>query len=278
MNATSPTPLVTSAAPRLHPLVAIAAVAVTAVSLAGLGVLTGVLPLAKTTNNATTVNASSPAIAPLVSAPAAPPAAPVVTPVATANIVPPAPTIEASPVEKPMAKPVAKLAARPTTKPAVKTAAEPSAEKVSMPVAENVPAPVISLPPAAVASPALPPCQNCGVIDNVREIAQPGDASGIGAVAGGVLGGVLGNQVGGGSGKKIATVLGAAGGAYAGHQMEKSRNKTTRYEIDVRMNDGSMRTLTQDTVPAWRVGDHVRVENDRLAADHLPSAPPVTPR
>lgn len=42
-----------------------------------------------------------------------------------------------------------------------------------------------------------------------------------GTVLGGVAGGLLGSQIGGGSGKKVATVLGAAGGAYAGNQVQK---------------------------------------------------------
>jgi uncharacterized protein YcfJ len=37
-----------------------------------------------------------------------------------------------------------------------------------------------------------------------------------------VAGGVLGHQVGGGKGKTLATVAGAAGGAYAGNQVQKS--------------------------------------------------------
>jgi len=42
-----------------------------------------------------------------------------------------------------------------------------------------------------------------------------------------VAGGLLGNQVGGGSGKTIATVAGAAGGAYAGRKIqENQQNKT----------------------------------------------------
>ena len=42
-----------------------------------------------------------------------------------------------------------------------------------------------------------------------------------GTVLGGVAGGLLGSQIGGGSGKKVATVIGAAGGAYAGNQVQK---------------------------------------------------------
>jgi uncharacterized protein YcfJ len=42
-----------------------------------------------------------------------------------------------------------------------------------------------------------------------------------GTVIGGVAGGLLGHQIGGGKGKTVATVAGAAGGAYAGNQVQK---------------------------------------------------------
>lgn len=41
-----------------------------------------------------------------------------------------------------------------------------------------------------------------------------------GTVAGGVAGGLIGSQFGGGKGKTLATVVGAAGGAYAGNQAQ----------------------------------------------------------
>ncbi|MEW6164536.1 MAG: glycine zipper 2TM domain-containing protein [Pseudomonadota bacterium] len=217
MNSTSP-----GQAPRLHPLVATAAVAVTVFSLVGVAALTGVLPMGKT--DAPAATASAPAVA-------APPAA--------------------APVAEP-AKPVAKAV--------VKSVAKPPVAKVV-----SKPAPVATAPQAVVVPPP-PPCPNCGRVDNIREVAQPGAASGLGAVAGGVVGGLLGNQVGKGSGNTIATVLGAAGGAYAGHQIEKSRKQATRYEIDVRMNDGSLRTMTQETVPVWRIGDRVKVLDEGLIA------------
>ena len=48
-----------------------------------------------------------------------------------------------------------------------------------------------------------------------------------GTALGAVAGGLLGNQVGGGSGKKVATVAGAAGGAFAGRKIqENQQNKT----------------------------------------------------
>jgi outer membrane lipoprotein SlyB len=77
---------------------------------------------------------------------------------------------------------------------------------------------------------------------------------------------VLGNQVGGGRGRDIATVVGAVGGAVAGHQVEKHVKRSVGYEIAVTMDDGSERTFTQSERPAWRPGDKVRVEGDRLVA------------
>jgi uncharacterized protein YcfJ len=42
-----------------------------------------------------------------------------------------------------------------------------------------------------------------------------------GTVAGAVVGGVIGNQIGDGKGKTIAKVVGIAGGAYAGNQIQR---------------------------------------------------------
>ncbi len=225
MNTTAPTP--TSTKPRLHPLVATAAVAVTIFSLAGIAAITGWLPTGK----------------------AAPGEA---AAVATAPAVSPAPTSEQKTAAAP--KPVEQS----TPKPVVKAAPKPAAKPAPVEVAQA---------PAAAPAPA-PVCSNCGVVDSIREITQPGEGSGLGAVAGGVVGAILGHQVGGGTGKKIATVAGAAGGAYAGHQIEKSQRKTTRYEVIVRMNDGSSRSVMMDMVPGWQVGEHVRIENGTLVRDN----------
>jgi len=111
-----------------------------------------------------------------------------------------------------------------------------------------------------------PVCNNCGVVASVNAIKLQGEGSGLGAVAGGVVGGLLGNQVGGGSGKKIATVAGAAGGAYAGHQTEKHLKSTVRYDVTVNMDDGSTQTFSYDAQPAFQAGSKVRVVNGTLTA------------
>lgn len=53
-----------------------------------------------------------------------------------------------------------------------------------------------------------------------------------GTVIGGVLGGVLGHQVGSGRGNDVATVGGAALGAYAGNRVENNRNDDNQGDLD----------------------------------------------
>jgi len=117
--------------------------------------------------------------------------------------------------------------------------------------------------PAQMAA-AKAPCADCGTVESVREVEVKGQGTGLGAVAGGVLGGVLGHQMGNGRGKDVMTVLGAAGGALAGNQVEKQARATKHWDIAVRMESGSLRTIQSSTQPPWQAGDHVRVVNDAL--------------
>jgi outer membrane lipoprotein SlyB len=75
---------------------------------------------------------------------------------------------------------------------------------------------------------------------------------------------VLGNQVGHGMGKNIATVLGAAGGAYAGKEIEQKQRATKSWEITVRLDDGSYKTIESSTAPFWHGGERVRLVNGAL--------------
>lgn len=118
-----------------------------------------------------------------------------------------------------------------------------------------------------------PVCANCGAVESVTPVQRAGQGSGVGVVAGGVLGAIVGNQVGGGSGRTAATVLGALGGGYAGNQVEKNIKKETVYQVRVRMEDGSVRTLEQATAPA--LGARVTVDGTTLrgAEGAGPAAP-----
>ena len=131
---------------------------------------------------------------------------------------------------------------------------------------KRTPAPTV----VAKASPAVV-CADCGTVQSVTAVERQGQVNGvpvgnttigIGTVAGGVIGGLLGNQVGNGNGKTLATVVGAAGGAYAGNTVEKNMKKVTVYDVRVRMDDGSMRNM--DISTAVPVGSKVIVEGKNL--------------
>jgi outer membrane lipoprotein SlyB len=98
-------------------------------------------------------------------------------------------------------------------------------------------------------------CPNCGTVESVVPVQSKGQATGIGAVTGGVLGAVVGNQIGGGNGKKAMAVLGAIGGGFAGNEVEKHVRGDTVYNVRVRMDDGSTRSLQREQPAA--VGTHV---------------------
>lgn len=112
----------------------------------------------------------------------------------------------------------------------------------------------------AVASASV--CSTCGTVESVKAEKHKGEGTGLGAVGGAVVGGVVGHQMGGGNGKKALTVLGAVGGGFAGHEVEKQVRSTTVYQVQMRMDDGSTRTVTQATAPA--VGARFEVEGTKL--------------
>jgi hypothetical protein len=98
-----------------------------------------------------------------------------------------------------------------------------------------------STPRAASRVAAVPTaCRDCGVVESLREVEQSDESSGLGAVAG--------------------------AGAYAGHEIEKRSRKSVNYEIRVRMNDGTYRTLHEPTRPALTVGQKVRVTDQGVVA------------
>ena len=107
-------------------------------------------------------------------------------------------------------------------------------------------------------------CKDCGTIAAIREIDKPGKATGVGAVAGGVIGGVLGRSLGGPSHRTAGTVVGVAGGAVAGHMIEKKAREGKTFEIGVHFDDGTARTFHQETMPSWKAGDRVRLVNGAL--------------
>ena len=226
---------------KINPLVAIAAVSVSLFSIVGIGVMTGMIPnsSSKSSDTALVTDTAKPAA--------------VETPSGKADDNKAKTESAPAPKHKTAAKHPSETAA----KPAAQTASQPAAATDSTAAAAKAPE---AVKPAPV-------CTNCGVVTSVNAVKQQGEGSGLGAVAGGVVGGLLGNQIGGGTGKKIATVAGAAGGAFAGHQVEKNMKSTTTYDVTVKMDDGAVRTFPYDAQPAFQAGSRVRVVNGTLAAD-----------
>ena len=119
-----------------------------------------------------------------------------------------------------------------------------------------------SAAPTRIATTPAALCASCGVVESVNAVQEKGEGSGVGAVAGGVLGGVVGHQVGGGNGKTAMTVLGAIGGGLAGHEVEKRVRSETRYDVRVRMEDGTSRVFHQ--AQSMAVGTRVVAEGGTL--------------
>jgi outer membrane lipoprotein SlyB len=112
---------------------------------------------------------------------------------------------------------------------------------------------------------AAPMCSNCGVIESVNLVEVKGDGSYVGMIGGGVIGALLGGQVAHrGSGKTVAQVAGAAGGAWAGNEIEKKVRSTKHYEVVVRLENGGSQTVSYASQPGLSVGTRVRVENGAL--------------
>jgi outer membrane lipoprotein SlyB len=107
-------------------------------------------------------------------------------------------------------------------------------------------------------------CADCGVVVDVKEVVVKGESSGIGAVAGGVGGAVIGHEVMSGKNQGLATIAGGVVGAVAGNEIEKHAKTHKRYDVAVRMEDGSTKTVAYAEPPTWRSGDRVKVAGATL--------------
>ena len=74
-----------------------------------------------------------------------------------------------------------------------------------------------------------------------------------------MLGGVLGNAIGGGSGRTIATVVGALGGAALGAAGANNIGNQTGVEVVVRLDSGRTLAVVQGADMTFTPGQHVMV-------------------
>lgn len=112
--------------------------------------------------------------------------------------------------------------------------------------------------PAAPVQQPRPVCAECAKVTAITMAEKKGEGSPLGLIGGAVLGGVLGHQVGGGTGKTLATVAGAAGGAYAGKKVEEKAKTHNVWTVSVRYGDGRTGSFEFTQDPAMRVGDAVK--------------------
>jgi len=105
-------------------------------------------------------------------------------------------------------------------------------------------------------------CAECGVVESIQEVKVEGQTNGVGALAGGATGALVGNRIAGSNNRTLGGVVGAVGGGLIGNAIEKHHRAGIAYDVNVRMQDGTLRTVRQSTAPA--VGEKVRVEADGL--------------
>ncbi len=113
---------------------------------------------------------------------------------------------------------------------------------------------------------AVAACANCGVIEAINLVEVKGEGTYLGKIGGGIAGALLGSQIGQGRGTTVAEVAGAAGGYFAGNEIEKRMKATKHYEVLVRLENGGTQTVSYATQPALAVGARVRIESGTLVA------------
>jgi hypothetical protein len=213
---------------RIHPLVAAAAVSIILACGSGVAAMTGLLPSSKAVAPATIASGET-VTSSVASAPA---------PVTTA----------------------------PTRHPAATAALGSATPARHQPSAAHgyVPGEASLLPRADTGAPAPAFDPDAGQVTAVNAVQTEQPTTGLGAIGGAVAGGLAGTQIGNGRGRTAATIIGALGGGVAGNAVEHAVRKTTTYQVQVRMADGSYRSFNYSSSPGVQVGERVRVSGDAL--------------
>ena len=119
----------------------------------------------------------------------------------------------------------------------------------------------------ATAKPAVAKtCEGCGRVVAVSVVEKDGEGSAVGMVAGGVAGALLGNQIGKGASRDIATLAGAAGGAYAGNKIEQKVKAVKRWDVVVRFDNGTEKSYSFDKDPGFAIGSDVKSAGNSVVA------------
>jgi outer membrane lipoprotein SlyB len=106
-------------------------------------------------------------------------------------------------------------------------------------------------------------CTDCGTVESVNERQIAGKPNVVGAVVGAIIGGVVGHQFGSGRGNTAATAGGAVVGGVVGSQVQKGE-RTTIYDMNIRMDNGEYRTVPVAATGDIRSGSRVRISGDHV--------------
>ena len=118
---------------------------------------------------------------------------------------------------------------------------------------------------SATAAKPAPACPTCGKVVSVTSQEKSGEGGALGMIAGGAVGALLGNQVGQGTGKDLATIAGAAGGAYAGKKIEEKAKSRTVWTVAVEFQDGAKASYEFAQDPGYKAGDAVKKSGNSIA-------------
>ena len=111
-----------------------------------------------------------------------------------------------------------------------------------------------------------------GVIEQITATQIPTNHhQGLGAVVGGLAGLGIGSLIGGGTGRDVAMVAGAIGGAVIGNEVQKKKDQPIAgQQIIVRLSSGVLVQITQPVGPSLRVGQRVYIEGSGENARVIP--------
>jgi outer membrane lipoprotein SlyB len=117
---------------------------------------------------------------------------------------------------------------------------------------------------SAQAAPGTTTCDRCGKVETIRQASTQTQWAPLGSVPSVSASGsdlspssITAYKIGKDLSNQGQVMIGAAGGAV--YQSRPNQRNATRWEIVVRMDDGSTRSVTQNYEPLLQVGDRVRV-------------------
>lgn len=185
---------------------------------------------------------------------------------------------QAAPANMAMATPAATAQLPPGQTPAVNGVQTSNTAQQSAPTAGPQFAQVVAVQPITQSATTSKPRQVCqneqvAVPETYKDKNQVG-----GAVVGGLVGALAGHQVGGGKGKTLATLGGAAAGAFAGHEIQKKHQENNATQMETR---NVCHTVTDKATSSKTVGydvtytlngqaGHIRMDHDPGVGTGLP--------